>query len=230
LASCAILFDLDGTLVDTIQDLAAAANRTLQEIGLPALPAEDYRLLVGAGAHNLMARCCRASGMPLEPDDARADHLVGRFKAHYAQNWHACSQPYPGIEAALSRLTEARVPFGVLSNKPDDFTHQVVRHFFPDQAFAVVRGQRDREPLKPDPAIALELARQLGCQPSNCVLVGDSGTDMETAVRAGFLPVGVLWGFRDEPELRRAGAARLAENPDQLVTWLLDWCQTARVQ
>ena len=230
MTSCAILFDLDGTLVDTIQDLADAANRTIREIGLPALPVEDYRLLVGAGARNLMARCCRAAGMPLEPEDARIDGLVRRFKVHYDQNWHECSLPYPGIAAALSRLSDAQVPIAVLSNKPDDFTRQVVSHFFPDHRFAAVRGQRGQDPLKPDPTVALELARQLNCPPERCALVGDSGTDMETAVRAGFLPVGVLWGFRDERELKNFGAAHLAENPGEMVTCLLDWCQKRRVQ
>jgi phosphoglycolate phosphatase-like HAD superfamily hydrolase len=166
--------------------------------------------------------------MPIEPDDARIEEIGRRFKA-LTTGTGTSARCLIGIAAALSQLSDARCHCR-LSNKPDDFTRQVVSHFFPDHRFAAVRGQRGRDPLKPDPTVALELARQLNCPPERCALVGDSGTDMETAVRAGFLPVGVLWGFRDERELRNFGAAHLAETPGEMVTCLLDWCQKRRVQ
>lgn len=219
----AVIFDLDGTLVDTLQDLADAANQALQEQGLAPLPVQQYKTLVGAGAGNLILRCLAAAGVNGTPDPAQVAGLIEAFKAAYAQNWHVCTRPYPGISQMLLRLRRADLRLAVLSNKPDSFTQQVVACYFPDRLFDAVLGQTDTVPLKPDPAGALLLCRRLDCEPENTVLVGDTGTDMETAVRAGLQPVGVLWGFRSAKELLAGGARQVFATPADLVTWLLDF-------
>lgn len=226
----AVIFDLDGTLVDTLQDLADAANRALQEHGLAPLPVQDYRYLVGAGAKNLMLRCAAAAGVPEPFDENQISQMVTTFKAAYQENWHICTRPYPGIDGLLEQLAHTNLRLAVLSNKPDAFTQQVTARYFPDQPFLAVMGQTDGVPLKPDPTGALLLCRRLGCRPEDTVLVGDTGSDMETAVRGGMTPAGVLWGFREAGELLAGGARHLFAAPDDLVTWLLAFASDTHVQ
>ena len=217
-----LIFDLDGTLIDTLEDLADAANLALQTCGLDTLPVEQYRYLVGAGARNLVLRCLAAVAADRADDEQLVRQLAARFKANYEQNWHRKSAPYAGIPQLVSRLVQAGCKMAVLSNKPDEFTQAVVRHFFPEKPFMAVLGQKEGLPLKPDPAGALLLCRQIGAEPSGTALIGDVGSDMETAKRAGMLPLAVLWGFRPAAELESAGAAWLFGHPDQLAAWLLD--------
>ena len=191
----AVIFDLDGTLVDTLGDLADAANQALQEHGIAPLPVQQYKMLVGAGARNLILRCLAAAGIRGTPDQEQVASLTETFKAAYQHNWHICTRPYPGISQMLQQLHHANLRLAVLSNKPDLFTQKVVARYFPDRLFDAVLGQTDAVPLKPDPAGALLLCRRLDCDPDKTVLVGDTGTDMETAVRAGLWPAGVLWGI-----------------------------------
>jgi phosphoglycolate phosphatase len=226
----AVIFDLDGTLVDTLQDLADAANHALQEHGLDPLPVQDYRYLVGAGAKNLMMRCAAAAGVPEPFNDEQAGRMVDTFKAAYQENWHVCTRPYPGIAGLLERLADTGLRLAVLSNKPDAFTQQVTARYFPDKPFLAVMGQTEGLPIKPDPAGALFLCRKLGCRPEDTVLVGDTGSDMETAVRAGMVPAGVLWGFRESDELLSGGAQHLFADPEDLVTWLLAFASDCHVQ
>ncbi|MDW7658351.1 MAG: HAD family hydrolase, partial [Bacillota bacterium] len=226
----AVIFDLDGTLVDTLQDLADAANRALQEHGLTPLPVQDYRYLVGAGAKNLMTRCAAASGAPKPFYEEQIGRMTEAFKAAYQENWHVSTRPYPGISSLLERLADTDLKLAVLSNKPDAFTQQVADWYFPDKPFLEVMGQIEGIPIKPDPAGALLLCRKLGCKPEDAVLVGDTGTDMETAVRAGMIPAGVLWGFREAGELKAGGAQHLFASPDDLVTWLLAFATDCHLQ
>ncbi len=217
----AIIFDLDGTLLDTLEDLAAATNQVLSGHGLPFLPAEHYKMLVGAGARNLMSRAWAAAGGTTPLEAAALDDLVAGFKTAYDQGWAIRTKPYPGLAALLKRLLAADFHLAVLSNKPDEFTQQIVRRYFPDIHFSAVSGMLAGWPAKPDPSLALELCRRMGVTAGETALVGDSGSDMVTAGRAGFSPLGVLWGFRTAEELRQHGAAVLFRNPDELAEYLL---------
>ena len=213
-----ILFDLDGTLLDTLEDLAAAVNQALAEHGLAPLAVDDYRLLAGAGARNLMKRAfLAATGEPLaEAQQAKADSLLDAFNRAYDHSWADHTRPYDGIPGLLEQLRTAGIQLAVISNKPDVFTRRVISHFFAADVFCAVTGKLDEWPIKPDPALTLEICRQIGADPDTTAMIGDSGSDMITAVNAGLLPIGVLWGFRDEAELLEGGARHLASTPQDL--------------
>jgi phosphoglycolate phosphatase len=217
------LFDLDGTLLDTLEDLAAAGNRALGAVRLPPLPVDSYRLLVGAGARNLAVRAIATAGswLPDQVSADLADQFLTVFQDTYDQNWADRTRPYPGVKELLQSLRTAGCKLAVLSNKPDYFTQRIVSHFFPAGMFQAVFGKVDGWPVKPDPALALEICRQLAVDPAVAVLVGDSGSDMATAVNAGMIPVGVLWGFRSKEELVTQGARWLADSPDALLRLLM---------
>ena len=209
----AVLFDLDGTLLDTLEDLATAANRVLAAKGLPVHTVDAFRIFVGDGLNTLVER--------MLPDDARTPEMIrdaaAFFREEYGKNWHECSAPYPGIAAMLDGLTAQGLRMGILSNKPDTFTQLCVRQLLPSWTFNPVLGQRSGVPKKPDPSAALEVARLLSLQPSQILYVGDSGVDMQTALSAGMPAVGVLWGFRPADELRQAGAHHLIARPEELL-------------
>lgn len=209
----AVIFDLDGTLLDTLADLAGSMNQVLHQLGLPEHPPEAYRYFVGDGMVNLARRAL--------PTAERRDEIVGAavaaLREAYGRRWRRMTAPYPGISELLRTLDQQNLPLGVLSNKPDELTQVMVRAYFPDIAFAGVTGAQPSLPLKPDPAGARALAREFGLPPAAMVLVGDSGVDMQTARAAGMQAVGALWGFRPEAELRAAGAHTLVQAPADLL-------------
>jgi phosphoglycolate phosphatase len=215
-----IIFDLDGTLLDTLEDLAAAGNLALAAHDLPPQPMDRYRLLVGAGARQLILRATRAAGREWTETDSRIDAMVETFKKAYASRWHEQTRLYPGVLHLLNRLAGSGVPLAVLSNKPDEFTQQIVAHFFPKNLFAAVIGLSARYPAKPDPETSWQICRLINSEPARTALVGDSGSDMETAVRGGLVPLGVLWGFRERAELIAGGARQLFAEPADLEAWL----------
>jgi phosphoglycolate phosphatase len=223
----AIVFDLDGTLLNTLDDLAAAIDAALLDLGLPALASGTHRLLIGAGANNLARNTLIAAaaqqGLPAAalPPDLPA-RLKSSFLRKYSQAWDIKTRPYPGIVELLGQLRATGVPLALLSNKPEEFTQAIAKHYFEPGLFQMVAGQSEYWPLKPDPALALELCRQMGADPADTALVGDSGTDMETARRARMQPLGVLWGFRAEDELVREGAAHVFAAPEGLGSYLLE--------
>jgi phosphoglycolate phosphatase len=212
----AVLFDLDGTLADTIDDLAGAVNRSLARRGLPEHEKELYKLMVGDGFRKLIARAL--------PENLRGDEYIEATRAEAAADYAGrClerTRAYPGIGELLSALAGRGIPFGVLSNKPDALTKKVVAGLFPFSAFALVRGEGPDFPRKPDPASALDACARLGAAPSGTLYLGDSGVDMKTAKAAGFFAMGALWGFRSEAELREAGADALLKTPLDLIQYL----------
>ncbi|MCL1981235.1 MAG: HAD-IA family hydrolase [Proteobacteria bacterium] len=209
----AVLFDLDGTLLDTLDDLAAAANQALILQGLPPHPIDAYRHLVGDGLRTLVDRM-----LPVDRrDPATVSALVAAFTETYARTWHHRSAPYPGIKDLLDQLAARGVRMSILSNKPDAFTRLCVQQLLPHWHFEPLFGQREGVPKKPDPAAALEIARLLQLDPSRILYVGDSGVDMRTARGAGMDAAGVLWGFRDQAELIRTGAIHLVARPSDLL-------------
>jgi len=209
----AVLFDLDGTLTNTLADIAAAMNRALALHGLPAWETDAYRRLVGNGARILASRAVRG-----RQDLAEAVHRD--YQLYYETHCRVLTRPYPGIPELLRGLKDRGIPCCVLSNKPDPDTKGVIRYYFPDIPFAAVQGQTDRFPLKPEPDAALEIARRLGIPPDRFAYLGDTAVDMTCAVRAGMHPIGVLWGFREREELLGAGAETLLETPGSLLEML----------
>ena len=212
----AILFDLDGTLLDTLEDLATAANRALGTLGLPAHPTDAYRVFVGDGLRTLAERI-----LPGEPRSAaQVDALVAAFEREYSRTWNERTAPYAGVPEMLDRLTGDGYRMSVLSNKPDAFTRLCVEQLLPHWTFAPLYGQRPGVPKKPDPAAALAIAAELGLDPAEVLYLGDTATDMHTARAAGMAAVGVLWGFRTADELRAAGARHLIAHPGELAPLL----------
>lgn len=202
----AVLFDLDGTLTNTLQDIADAMNRSLRLHGLPEWPLDAYRYLVGDGARKLAQRAVR--------DRAHLALSVQReYQAYYQEHTLVTTRSYDGVPELLRALQGRGLKLAVFSNKPDADTKNVVRHFFPEIRWDAVRGQVEGVPVKPDPTGALLTARAMGVLPEEVLYLGDTSTDMCCAVNAGMLPVGALWGFRTEDELRESGAVHLAAHP-----------------
>jgi phosphoglycolate phosphatase len=211
----AILFDLDGTLLDTLDDLADAANRVLGQAELPTHPRSAYRRFIGDGSRMLVKRA-------LPEDDRtpkRIEGILTRFKDDYSRHWQTATRPYPGIRDLLHDLLQRDIPRAVVTNKPHAFAERCIHHFFPDIPFQVIWGQKEGVPLKPHPLPAIETAKVLGVSPRECLLLGDSGVDMATARAAGMLPIGAAWGFRSTDELRKAGAAHIVQHPLELAAW-----------
>jgi phosphoglycolate phosphatase len=220
LALTTVIFDLDGTLLDTLADLAQAVNQTLAANGLPALPTAGFRQMVGSGARHLVRQAFLAAGAA-DPSELELDGLMDTYQAAYAACWQDQTRLYPGVLSMLQELRTAGLRLAVLSNKPDPFTRQMVGHYFPAGLFDRVAGQMDGWPLKPDPALALDICRQLDQPPASTALVGDSGSDMRTAVQGGMLPLGVLWGFRSGEEILRGGATQIFRDAESLGRFLV---------
>ncbi len=211
-----VIFDLDGTLLDTLEDLADAMNRTLEEKGFPSHPVKAYRHFVGNGAAKLVSRA-----LPPEKQNERltADCMKA-FLKEYDRNWNRKTRPYDGVAELLDALTIKQIPIAIFTNKPHEFAQRCVHEFLAKWKFSAVFGQRKGYPMKPDPAVPLEIAGQLNTPPQAFLYLGDSDADMETAVNAGMLPIGALWGFRPEKELRESGAAEVISRPEELLEFL----------
>ena len=212
----AVLFDLDGTLLDTLEDLADSVNAVLRRMGCPEHPVEAYKYFIGQGFSVLAGR----SLPPGERNPARIGECVAGAKAEYARRWTRRTHPYPEVPGLLDELSRRGVRLAILSNKPHEFTRDMVRHFLPGWRFDEVLGGREGVPAKPDPTAALGICARLAIPPARFAYVGDSGTDMQTARRAGMYAVGVLWGFRGREELLADGAQVLIETPAGLLPLL----------
>ncbi len=209
------MFDLDGTLADTLADIAAAANHAIGLLGHPAIELQRYRYLAGQGLRYLIEHALEGHGT-----DDEIEQGMAAFKAYYADHFTDFTEPFDGIPQVLDALAATGVKTSVLSNKPDAATHHVMGEVFSAWTFDVIRGAVDGVPLKPDPTSALLVAEQLGVAPQRTAYVGDTRVDMETANAAGFFAIGVTWGFRDEPELRDAGADAIISHPRELLAIL----------
>ena len=209
----AIIFDLDGTLLNTIEDLTLCFNAVIKKRDFPVFTIDEYKLLVGNGAENVIRN--------IIPKDRIAEDLVkeclAEFKAVYSAGCQIHSKPYPNIEHLLQALNEMGVKCAVLSNKPQDATIQCIQYYFPKIPFYSVVGKGEDTSLKPDPLLALKILEDMQVSPKECVFLGDTATDMQTAVNAGAFPVGALWGFRSEEELTEAGAKKVITNSLELL-------------
>jgi phosphoglycolate phosphatase len=215
-----VLFDLDGTLLDTLQDLADSMNAALVRLGAEPHETAFYRTAVGDGMEMLALRSLPES----RRDPASVAVCASAMRDEYGRRWAAATRPYPGIPELLDRLAERRATMAILSNKPHDFTTAIVDALLGRWPFAAVLGGRPGRPRKPDPAEALAIAGDLGITPAGWLYVGDTNTDMETARAAGMRAVGALWGFRTEQELLAHGALRTAAHPLQILDLLeVEW-------
>lgn len=209
----ACIFDLDGTLADTLHSIAHFGNGTLEAFGYPPIDPIEYKQLVGNGADLLMRRMLARVGAKLSEEELK--RFRAEYDRRYADDPMALVGAYPGLPYMLPRLRESGMKLGVLSNKPDDMTRAIVAGLYPG-IFHAVHGQREGIPTKPDPAAVLALAEELGAAPGGVLYIGDSGVDMDTAKNAGMDSCGVLWGFRSKEELLEHGAMYLAGDPAEL--------------
>ena len=208
----AVIFDLDGTLVDTLGDIAASMNRALKARGFPELPVEEYRDKVGWGIKRLAFLA-----LPKEVRNEEIAGLVGtEAAAFYAENPLVYSRPYPGIPELVASLNQRKIKTAVLTNKPDPVAQKVISGLFPLNSFNIVRGDIFGKPRKPDPACVWDLLVDLNLTPANIIFMGDSEIDMEIAVASGCFPLGVNWGYRSPETIFNAGAKRVIEKPEEL--------------
>ena len=209
----AVIFDLDGTLLDTLQDIVNTLNSVLSLHGYPVHSLDECRILVGHGMRELVRKALpEGVGTP-----ETIERLLPEFLDHYSRNWNIHSRPYPGISSMLDSLAEHNIKIAILSNKADHFTHLCAEFLLKEWRFDVVMGHHNGIAHKPDPQGALLVAEMLGEKPASILYVGDSGIDMLTASRAGMFPLGVLWGFRPESELLEYGAKSLARHPGEII-------------
>lgn len=211
-----MIFDLDGTLLDTLDDIAQAMNAALAVLGAPAHPVDDYRVLVGRGLEVLAFKVLPEN----RRDGATVAECVALMREEYGRAWARSTKPYAGITELLALLADRKIRTAVLSNKADDFAKITVAHFFPSCRFEMVMGSSTAFPNKPDPAGALHIARSFSAEPETCLFVGDSDVDMQTARNAGMYPIGVLWGFRSAEELLASGAKLLVSTPGEIMAKL----------
>lgn len=208
-----VIFDLDGTLIDSLRDIADALDHVLAERNLPQPSYAEVERMVGDGARILVRR---ALGERLDLEE----EVLTAFKARYFANLTVHTRPYEGIEALLTALKERGTPMAVLSNKPHPATASLVAALFPEVPFIEVRGAREEHLKKPCPTVALEIADRMELAPEAILFVGDTAIDVETAARARMTSVGVLWGMRPREELERAGATHLIGSPAELLSLL----------
>ena len=223
----ALIFDLDGTLADSLGDIGGAMNHLLAGFGLPPQPLDHYRQYVGEGAEVLVRRTfLTATGKDWKTSTDVSGfpqglaELTEGYRAAYAALEHEASKPYPGIDAMLDGVVARRRPMAVLSNKRDDFTRHLVQHRFARWPFVAVRGEQEGVPRKPNPTAALELALALNVLPERIGFVGDTAVDVLTAKNAGMVSIAVTWGFRSREELAAAGAKLFLERPADLLPLL----------
>ena len=210
----ACIFDLDGTLTDTLESLVFSVNKTMEEIGLPGITEDQCRRFVGNGAKVLIEKTLQACG------DEKLDYFEQAMNAYlriFDANCTYHVKPYNGVTKLLKDLKERGIRLAVLSNKPDRQAVHVVETIFGEEVFDQVHGQRDGVPRKPDPAAVLQIASGLGAVPEETVYIGDSEVDLETGKAAGMKTVLVSWGFRGRDALRRAGAECIVDSAEEIL-------------
>lgn len=212
------IFDLDGTLLQTMNSLIKTGNLMLEKLGYPGRDVNDYRYFVGYGAKELVRRLLIASG------DEQARQLDKAYESYMALFEETCTfqvEPYPGIPELINFLKKQNIKLAVLTNKPHEMAKKVIAQAFSADTFSYVQGQSAEFPRKPDPTSALFLADKIGAEIMREVLfIGDSDADMETAVNADMIPVGASWGFRTPQELLDHGCEVLLEKPSDLISWI----------
>jgi len=212
----AVIFDLDGTLLDTIDDISDAVNGALVQLDCPKHAVDEYKIMVGEGLTSLIVEA-----LPEDRRDQKTiDEALRLTREGYGKAFGRKTKPYDGITELLTEVAKRGVKMAILSNKPDKYTKRDADEYLSGIKFVYVAGAKDDVPKKSDPAAALEIVNKLGVNASECLFVGDSDIDMKTAVNAGMYPVGVLWGFRGAGELKTSGAKKLIGKPKDLLPLL----------
>jgi len=211
-----IIFDLDGTLIDSLKDIALSTNEVLKSLGYQTYEIDEYKKFVGNGAKELVK-----NAMPKDMSTEQIEQALEMFKDIYSAKIHGNTKPFEGIYDMLDSLEKNGFTFGLLSNKPHKFTLQYMDSFFKNYNFEQIHGQKDEIPRKPDPTSAKMMAKSFGVNESLIYYVGDTKTDMKTAIGAGFIPIGVLWGYQDKEQLISCGAKYVVNSPKELQELLI---------
>lgn len=209
------IFDLDGTLVNTLEDLGGCCNRALDACGLAPHPIDSYRHFVGDGVDTLIRRI-----LPAEAGEEAFERVRGLYTTYYQAGYLDASHPYAGMPQTLEKLKEAGVHLAVCSNKPHNVAVKMVETLYPGM-FDMIFGKREGIPKKPDPTAVKEILNVQGISPSEAVYIGDSNVDVFTGHNAGLYAIGCAWGFRGEEELSQAGADAIVQTPAELCPLLL---------
>ena len=208
-----VIFDLDGTLLDTISDLAHSTNFALEQNGFPTHPVEAYKLFVGNGINKLFERALPES----EKTEENIMRVRKSFIPYYDEHNTDFTKPYEGINELLQTLQSKGCMLAVASNKYHAATEKLIKYSFPNILFAAVSGQRENVPVKPDPAIVYDILKITDISPEEAIYIGDSGVDMQTALNSGIFSIGVTWGFRPRAELEAAGADYIADTTAEIL-------------
>jgi phosphoglycolate phosphatase len=212
----AVMFDLDGTLLDTIEGVACLVNHALDRLGYPQHSIQTYRKLVGGGIKNLINDSLPSGKRDAENIKDCLDIVFANYEKYYDTN----TKIYPGINELLAGLEDMNFKLVVLSNRPDKYTRELIKKYFRENLFLIVSGEVKGVPRKPDPTAALVMAKSLKLRPDEIIYIGDTDIDMQTANKAGMFAVGALWGFRSREELLENGAKLLLEHPTDLIKYI----------
>ncbi|MBR4637488.1 MAG: HAD family hydrolase [Bacteroidales bacterium] len=219
-----IVFDLDGTLLNSLEDLADSANWVLEQHGFPTHPVDAYRYFVGDGVRKLIERILPQE----ERTEARIEQCRQEFVAYYKVHMEDKTSVYEGITELLVELKNRGLKIAVATNKVHIAVKPLMEKYFPEIRFDSMIGQREGVPVKPAPQIMFDILRETGCEPSEALHVGDTATDMQLAHNAGVTPVGVLWGYRPLEELQEAGAKFIIEKPEELLRLVHEYILTSK--
>lgn len=209
------IFDLDGTLLDTAEDLCDSVNVAMELNSLPTFSVDDIKRMVGNGIKNLIMQ-----SLPNDSDDQRIEHVLKQFKTDYASRYMTKSHPYKGILATLNQLQAKHIKLSVVSNKMNDYTQTMIKHYFPQVNFIYVTGELEGVDRKPDPTLTLMAINAMDLAKEHILYVGDTRVDMQTAHNAGLKSVGVTWGFRSQKELEDHHADFIIRTPKELLSLL----------
>lgn len=207
------IFDMDGTVVNTINTISYFANDALKKYDLPTIPTDRYKILVGDGARVLIARMLTE----INAANDKLEDVFSYYNETYDNDFMYLTEPYEGIIDMLSGLKNAGIKTAILSNKPDMTAKKVSDKLFGSELIDLCYGARDGKALKPDPQSVFEIIEKFGVKKEECLYIGDTATDIKTAKNAGLYSIGVLWGFRDKKELKNAGADAIIDNPNEIV-------------
>lgn len=211
----AAIFDLDGTIINTLVDLANAGNTVMERMGFPTHPVEKYNYFVGSGIYNLARR--------ILPEEKKEDEdlvrdVFNQFNKEYGMHYMDNTRAYDGMEEMLDELQSRGIKVGVLTNKGHEFTVPMVKKVYGDYPFKVVLGKTDKFPVKPDRALVKHVINELGVTPDECIYIGDSNVDMMTAKNGDIEEIiGVSWGFRSVEEIKEAGARYIVDSPGEII-------------
>ncbi len=215
----AVIFDLDGTLINSVADLADATNEALRISSFPIHKTEDYNYIVGNG---VIQQIIRSVPKEYKDDQRTINKVIDEFQKQYDKCWMNKTLPYEGIKDLLINLNNNGYKQAVASNKPDFFTKKIVKHFFGDETFSFVSGNTPELEKKPSPDIAFKIMKELSVSADECILVGDTSVDMKTAENAGIFSIGCLWGFRTREELEQSGAGLIVSHPDEIFQYIIN--------